>query len=90
MERNLHFLQSNHAGVLRTKDGRTKNYGVIRIENNNLIHYSGMGLREMWKPTMTDGEKKRAEQLKKLDEKTLIASEHIQVTPLDSIEIVHS
>lgn len=89
----IEFLQYNHAGAMLLKDGNTMNYGVIRIDDKEVVYYTGKGLWEMWKPTMTEEEKVRAEKLKKIGEEIngeekLIASGHIAVTPLDQIERV--
>jgi len=86
----IELLRFNHAGAMQLKDGRTVNYGVIRTTDNEVVYYTGIGLREMWKPTMTEEEKKLAEQLRHIGEQEggeqkLIASEHIAVTPLDEI-----
>ncbi len=86
----IELLRFNHAGAMQLKDGRTVNYGVIRLSEKEVVYYTGKGLREMWKPTMTEEEKKIAEQLKKIGEEDdgeqkLINSEHIAVTALDDI-----
>lgn len=72
-------IKENHAGVMTLNDGTKHNYGTIRVTQNmsKLIYYTGKGLREMFKPDMTDEEKKKSEELKKLDEKTLMKSGHI-------------
>lgn len=87
------LLQFNHAGAMQLKDGRTVNYGVIRLTDNEVIYYTGKGLREIWKPNMTDEEKKLSDQLKKIGEsengeKELMDSEHIAITKFDDIERV--
>lgn len=86
----LELLRFNHAGAMQLKDGKTVNYGVIRVTDNEVVYYTGKGLREMWKPNMNEEEKKRAEELKKIceeenGEQKLIDSEHIAVTKLDDI-----
>jgi hypothetical protein len=86
----IELLRFNHAGAMQLKDGRTVNYGVIRINDQEIVYYTGKGIREMWKPNMTEKEKERAEELKKIGEEEggelkLINSEHITVTPLDEI-----
>lgn len=86
----IELLRFNHAGAMQLKNGRTVNYGVIRTTDKEVVYYTGKGLREMWKPTMTVKEKELAEQLKQIGEQDggeqkLIASEHIAVTPLDEI-----
>ena len=84
------LLQFNHAGAMQLKDERTVNYGVIRLTDNEVIYYTGKGLREILKPNMTDEEKKLADQLKKIGEsengeQKLIDSEHIAITKFDDI-----
>lgn len=84
------LLQSNHAGAMQLKDGRTVNYGVIRLTDNEIIYYTGRGIRDIWKPNMTDEEKKFADQLKKIGkgengEQKLIDSGHIAITKFDDI-----
>ena len=72
-------VKKGHAGVMTLKDGTQMNYGVIRVTQNmsKMIFYTGKGLREIFKPDMTEEEKTKAEQLKKLNEKTLMESGHI-------------
>ncbi len=84
------LLRFNHAGAMQLKDGRTVNYGVIRLVDNEVVYYTGLGLREMWKPNMTKEEKERADELKKIGkeengEQKLINSKHIAVTRFDDI-----
>jgi len=84
------LLRFNHAGAMQLKDGRTVNYGVIRVTDNEVLYYTGKGLREMWKPNMNEEEKKRAEELKKISEgengeQKLMDSGHITVTKFDDI-----
>lgn len=80
-------VNEGHAGVMTLKDGTQMNYGVIRVTQNlnKMIFYTGKGLREMFKPDMTEEEKIIAEQLKKLDEKTLTKSGHISEMLLTNI-----
>jgi len=79
--------KTGQIGILKMKDGTTKNYGAIRITRNNtkLIHYTGKGLREMFKPDMTPEEKIKAEELKQQDEKMLIKGKYIAETPFSEI-----
>ncbi|MBA3986531.1 MAG: hypothetical protein H0X63_08180 [Flavobacteriales bacterium] len=86
----IELLRFNHAGAMQLNDGHTVNYGVIRVNDNEVVYYTGKGLREMWKPTMTEEEKKLAGQLKQIGEteggeQKLISSEHIAITSLDDI-----
>lgn len=87
------LLRFNHAGAMQLKDGRTVNYGVIRLTDTEVVYYTGKGLREMWKPNMTEEEKKIAEELKRIGEEPdgeekLIRSEHIAVTKFVDISRV--
>jgi hypothetical protein len=64
----------------------TINMGVIRIETNfDIVYYTGKGIREMYKPEMTDEQKEIAEQLKQKSEDYLIQHHYIGKTPLDNI-----
>lgn len=64
----------------------TINMGVIRIEKNfDVVYYTGKGLREIWKPDMTDEQIKNAENLKSQPEKYLIENHFISKTPIDKI-----
>lgn len=89
----MELLRFNHAGAMQLKNGETVNYGVIRIDNKELVYFTGKGLREMWKPNMSEEEKNIAENLRKISEEEngeqkLIDSGHIAVTLLDQIERV--
>lgn len=53
---------------------------------SKLIYYTGKGLREIYKPDMTEDEKHKEEELKKLDEKTLMKSGHIAEILLSEIK----
>ena len=69
-------------------NGTKLNYRAIRVTRNNrkLIYYTEKGLREIFKPDMTEDEKHKAEELKKLDEKTLMKSGHIAEIRLSEIK----
>lgn len=81
-------IKENHAGVMTLNDGTKQNYGAIRVTQNmsKLIYYTGKGLREMFKPDMTEEEKKKAEELKKLDEIALMKSGHVSEILLSEIK----
>jgi hypothetical protein len=86
----IELLTPNHAGVLKLKDDTTMNYGVIRIENGNLVFFTGKGLREIWAPNLVGQAKEEAEKLKRVleeenGEQKLQSSEHIAIIPLDQI-----
>lgn len=53
------------------------NVGWIRIEGDNVVYYTGKGLREMWKPNMNMEEQARAEKLKAKHEEELISEGYI-------------
>lgn len=81
-------VKEGHAGVMTLNDGTKANYGTIRVTQNmnKLIYYTGKGLREMFKPDMTEDEKHKAEELKKLDEKTLMKSGYVAEILLSEIK----
>jgi hypothetical protein len=81
-------IKENHAGTMILNDGTTINYGTIRVTQNmsKLIYYTGKGLREIYKPDMTDEAKQKAEELKKQDEKILMKSGHIAEILLSEIK----
>jgi len=81
-------VNEGHAGVMTLKDGTQMNYGVIRVTRNlsKMIFYTGKGLREMFKPEMTEKEKAKATELKKLDEKTLMKLGYISEMELANIQ----
>jgi hypothetical protein len=79
-------LIPGHAGSMELTDGTTANYGVIRLEGDTLVHYTGQGLRVMWKPDMNEEEQAEADRLKALLKKhggevQLIDMGHIAITP---------
>jgi len=53
---------------------------------SKLIYYTGKGLREVFKPDMNEDEKRKAEELKTLDEKTLMKSGYIAEILLSEIK----
>lgn len=83
------LLKPNHAGVILLKNGKTINYGVIRIENENLIHYTGKGLRDLWSPGRTEAELKAAQDLLALDDESKLRElDYLDSTPISEIERV--
>jgi len=84
----LHLLRFNHAGSLVLNDGSTINYGVISIEHDQLLYYTGRGLRELWSPRMTPEQEERAVQLRELPPEQLIATGHVAVLDLADIQRV--
>ncbi len=87
MENQLKALGYNHAGVIKLKNGQTANYGSIRVENGFFVHYTGMGLREVWPNT---GETEKSKELQKLDETEMIKRNYIRFTPVSEISEIIS
>jgi hypothetical protein len=83
-------VNEGHAGVMTLKDGTQMNYGVIRVTQNlsKMIFYTGKGLREMFKPDMTNEEKVIASDLRKQDEKSLMLLGNVSEIPLTSIQTI--
>lgn len=78
-------LKFNDTPILTLSDGSRINAGTIRVEDNHLVHYTGKGLREIWKPNMTEEEMKIATELKSKSEEYLVENNYIAWTPLDTI-----
>jgi hypothetical protein len=78
-------LKFNDTPILTLSDGSKINAGTIRVEDNHLVHYTGKGLREIWKPDMTEEEKEVAAELKSKSEEYLAENDYIAWTPLDTI-----
>jgi hypothetical protein len=78
-------LRSDGTVVLTLKDGNRIKAGTIRIEDNYLVHYTGKGLREIYKPSMTEDEMKIARELENKSEEYLTENNYIAWTPLDTI-----
>ena len=78
-------IKFNDTPTLTLTDGQKINAGTIRIEDNHLVHYTGKGLREIFRPDMTEGEKVIANELQKKTEEFLIENQYIARTPLDTI-----
>ncbi len=86
LKQQLQALGNNHAGVIKMKDGSSRNYGSKRVEDWNFVYYTGKGLREMWHPNgqVTDEVKR----LRSLDEQSLIKSGHLAITPISEIAAI--
>lgn len=87
----MQLFRNNHAGAMVLKNGHTVNYGVIKKDHEKVLYYTGKGLREMWKPTMTEDEKIEAARLKRIEKEEggvqkLIKSGHIAMTYYRDIE----
>ena len=83
---NIIDLKPGHAGSMELTDGTAANYGVIRLERDALVHYTGQGLRVMYKQEMNEEEQAEAKRLKAIlnepvGEQRLMAMGHIARTP---------
>lgn len=84
-------INEGHTGVMTLKDRTQMNYRVIRVTQNSskMIFYNGKGLREMFKTEMTEKEKAKATDLKKLDEKSLMKLGHISEMEFANIQSIN-
>ena len=82
----LDKLIVNHAVLIELDDGQKINAGIKRIEPNfDIVHYTGKGLREMWKPNLSGQELKQADYLKSQEEDFLFANDYLSKIYLDRI-----
>ncbi|MBN1968525.1 MAG: hypothetical protein JW870_04080 [Candidatus Delongbacteria bacterium] len=65
------------ARVVRLVTGEQMSVGFQRIEGDEVIYYTGKGLREIFKPNMTEEERKKSDQLKQLSEEELIRQQYM-------------
>ena len=55
----LDKLIENKALIVELTTGETISMGVLRIGHDfEVVHYTGKGLREIWKPDMNENQKK--------------------------------
>ena len=83
MKTELIKLGSNHAGVMLLSNGQRSNYGSIRVEDGHFVHYTGLGLREIW--SQNGAATERSKELKMLSEQQLLETGHISLTPITEI-----
>lgn len=77
------------ARIAKVKDLGEIPVGFIRIDGDSVIYYTGRGLRTMWKPNMSEDEKKVADDLKNKDESELMKLGHIEKRNIEEfIEII--
>ena len=82
----LDKLIEGRALKLEFINGKSINAGIIRIEKDfNVVYYTGKGLREIWKPDMTEEERVNAEFLNNQSESYLLEHQYMMKTPLDDI-----
>lgn len=81
-------INEDHAGVMTLNDGTQMNYRVIRVTQNlnKVVFYTDKGLREMFRPDMTEKEKVKAKEFKKLDEESLMKLGCISIMELAKIQ----
>ena len=71
-------LREGQAGVATLITGERINFGVQKIEGDEVLYYTGKGLRTMWKPNMTKEEHKEAEKLKKKSVEWLLKNKYME------------
>ena len=86
----LDKLIEDRALFLTTKNQNNEiseiNAGIIRIEKNfDVLYYNGNGLREIWKPVMTEEQKKHKAVLQTKGEEYLIEHDYINKISIDNI-----
>ncbi|MCD4794358.1 MAG: hypothetical protein K8R54_14070 [Bacteroidales bacterium] len=91
----IELLESNHAGAMTLKDGRTINYGIIRIDKNKdiVVFYTGKALQEIWNTDISPEEKRKSNELKEIleqenGEQKLIKLGYIEIISINDIEKV--
>lgn len=80
-------FNEGHAGILNMKDGKSMNYGVIRVTQDmqTLICYTGSGLRELYRPGMSASERKEADEIIAKGESALIKMGFVMRVPVNEI-----
>jgi hypothetical protein len=73
----LNKIQEGEARVAILNNGKRINLGLIRIEGDEVVYFTGKGLRELFKPNMTEEERKKADALKMLSEEEMISEQYI-------------
>lgn len=81
-------IVEGEARILKLKDGTRMNAGFIKKENNEVIFYTGLGLRTLWRTT-TKEEKEEADRLQKLGKKKLERLKYIGRVNIDDIEEIY-
>lgn len=84
----LSKIKEGEARVAILKDNQRINVGWIKVEGDEVVYYTGKGLREIFKPNMTEDEKKKSEELKKLSEAELIKGDYIHKRKISEIKDV--
>jgi hypothetical protein len=87
-ETTLSKIKEGEARTAILTNNQRINVGWIRIEGENVVYYTSKGLREIFKPNMTDEEKKKSEELKNLSEAELIKGDYIHKIKISEIKDV--
>lgn len=84
----LSKIREGEARTAILTDNQRINVGWIRIDGDEVVYYTGKGLREIFKPNMTEDEKKKSAELKKLSEAELIKDDYIHKKKISEIKDV--
>lgn len=82
-------LKINDTPTLTLAGGVQINVGIIRIQADELIYYTTLGLSTIWKPNMTDFELETAEKLRELPEGELMNKGYINSLTLSEIKSIN-
>lgn len=84
----LSKIKEGEARVAILTDNQRINVGWIRVEGDEVVYYTSKGLREIFKPNMTEEEKKKSSELKKLSEVELIKGDYVHKRKISEIRDV--
>jgi hypothetical protein len=79
-------IRLGEARVALLKNGQKMNVGWEKIDGNEVVYYTGKGLREMFKPNMSKEEQEKAAKLKLLSEEELIKQQYKERRNIDEFE----
>lgn len=82
-------LKINDTPTLTLAGGVQINVGIIRIQADELIYYTTLGLSTIWKPNMTNSELETAEKLRELPEGELMNKGYINSLTLSEIKSIN-
>ena len=74
------------AKKVRLKSGEIVNAGFQRIEGNEVLYYTGKGLKDIFDPNMTPEQHEVAEQLKRLSEEELMRDNYMARAKISDFE----
>lgn len=89
MKNNLSKIYMGNTGTVILKDGKRVMAGFKEVKGEDVIYYTGKGLREMFNPNpMTDDEKLTASKLRELSDDVLEKEGYIQrIKLIDIVDI---